>query len=403
MAFFKFKVINKEYEKESGTIEAVSEEQAESLLSSRGYQIISIQKIFSTQVLEKYFVYLFHRVSTKDLVIFFRQFSVLVSSNITLIQSLRILSEQVHNSVLKTVLTEISNDVDSGDRLSDALAKQSRVFSSFHVSVIRSGEKSGKLDESLEYLASEEERIYDITKKVRGALMYPAIVVSAMIIVGVLMMIFVVPKLIDIFAEVGGELPIMTRVLIAVSDFLVGYWWVAVIGILAVVIIAKAYARQPWGKRQLDIIILHLPIIGGIISRMSVIHFTRSMGTLLTGGITVSNSLKVSRGIVNNTVFKDLISRTIVEVEEGKSVSNVFTHSKEMPVMVSRMMAIGEKTGKLDFVLDKVADFYDKELQNILDNLLILLEPIIIILMAVIVGFMAAAIILPMYNLTSQF
>ena len=373
------------------------------MLSSKGYQIISIQKVLSTKVLEKYFSYLFSRVKTKDLVIFFRQFSVLVSSNITLIQSLRILAEQVSNSVLKTVLTEISNDVDSGDRLSDALVKQKRVFSPFHVSVIRSGEKSGKLDESLNYLATEEERIYDIKKKVKGALMYPAIVVSAMIIVGVLMMIFVVPKLISIFEEVGGELPIMTKLLIATSDFLVNYWWIAAAVVFSAVLIARAYAKQPWGKRQLDHIVLKVPIVGKIIRLMSVIYFTRSMGTLLVGGITVSNSLKVSRGIVNNSVYKDLISQTIIEVEEGKSISGVFAHSSEVPVMVSRMMAIGEKTGKLDFVLEKIADFYDKELQNILDNLLILLEPVIIILMAVIVGFMAAAIILPMYNLTSQF
>jgi len=403
MAFFKFKVVNKEYEKETGTIEAVNEDQAEMMLSSKGYQIISIQKVLSTKVLEKYFSYLFSRVKTKDLVIFFRQFSVLVSSNITLIQSLRILAEQVSNSVLKTVLTEISNDVDSGDRLSDALVKQKRVFSPFHVSVIRSGEKSGKLDESLNYLATEEERIYDIKKKVKGALMYPAIVVSAMIIVGVLMMIFVVPKLISIFEEVGGELPIMTKLLIATSDFLVNYWWIAAAVVFSAVLIARAYAKQPWGKRQLDHIVLKVPIVGKIIRLMSVIYFTRSMGTLLVGGITVSNSLKVSRGIVNNSVYKDLISQTIIEVEEGKSISGVFAHSSEVPVMVSRMMAIGEKTGKLDFVLEKIADFYDKELQNILDNLLILLEPVIIILMAVIVGFMAAAIILPMYNLTSQF
>lgn len=403
MAFFKFKVINKEYEKETGTIEAINEDQAESILNSKGYQIISIQKIFSTKVLEKYFSYLFNRVKTKDLVIFFRQFSVLVSSNITLIQSLRILSEQVHGSILKSVLIEISNDVDSGDRLSDAMAKQRRIFSAFHVSVIHSGEKSGKLDEALNYLATEEERIYDIKKKVKGALMYPAIVVCAMIIVGFLMMIFVVPKLIDIFEEVGGELPIMTRALIATSDFLVAYWYVAVISVICVVVLFRAYSKKPWGKRQIDFIMLKLPIIGGIIRRMSVIHFTRSMSTLLMGGITVSNSLKVSRGIVNNSVYKDLISQTIIEVEEGKSISSVFVHSTEVPVMVSRMMTIGEKTGKLDFVLEKIADFYDKELQNILDNLMILLEPVIIIIMAVIVGFMAAAIILPMYNLTSQF
>ena len=403
MAFFKFKVINKEYEKEIGTVEAVNEEQAENILTSRGYQIISITKVFSAKVLNKYFNYLFNTVSTKDLVIFFRQFSVLISSNITLTQSLRILSDQVDNPLLKTVLTEISNNVDSGDQLSDAMLKEKRIFSEFHVNVIRSGEKSGKLDESLNYLATEEERIYGIKKKVKGALMYPAIVVSAIIIVGFLMMIFVVPKLISIFAEVGGELPIMTRVLIATSNFIVSYWYVVILAVVAFIVILRLYGKQPWGKKQLDLLVLKLPIVGGIISRMSIIYFSRSMSTLLMGGITVSNSLKVSKGIIKNSIYKDLITKTIVDVEEGNSISGVFAHSEIIPPMVSQMMVIGEKTGKLDYILEKIADFYDKELQNILDNLLVLLEPIIIIIMAVIVGFMAAAIILPMYTLSSQF
>ena len=402
MPFFKYKVINKDYDKELGVIEAANAKQVENVLLSRGYQIIAINKSWSDQILKYYFNKIFNQVKPKDLVVFFRQFAVLISASITLIQSLRILSEQMDNPSMKSILIEVSNDVDTGERLSEALGKH-KIFSEFHLSVIRSGEKSGKLDESLNYLADEEEKNYDIIKKIKNAMMYPALVISAMIIVGILMMIFVIPKLVDIFDEVGGELPLMTKMLIGTSSFLVHFWWLAIIIVVGIIMAVKFFANKPLGRKQIDYLALHLPVFGDIIRHINIIHFSRSMSTLIAGGVTISNSLKIARGIVTNSVFKEIINRSVIEVEQGNSISSAFLDSKEIPSMVPKMMVVGEKTGKLDFVLERIHAFYSKELNNTLDNLMVLLEPIIMIIMGCAVGLMAAAIIMPMYSLTSQF
>lgn len=402
MSFYKYKVVNKDYEKEAGVMEAATLKQVENVLQGRGYQIVAIRKSWTDEIFRLYFNQLFNRVKPKDLVLFFRQFAVLISASITLIQSLRILSEQTENPLMRSILVEISNDVDTGERLSEALGKH-KAFSEFHISVIQSGEKSGKLDESLNYLADEEEKNYDIVKKLKNAMTYPALVVGSMIVVGILMMIFVIPKLVDIFDEVGGELPLMTKILIGTSDFFVHFWWLFILIVIGLVMSARFFAAKPFGRKQIDYVALHLPVFGNIIRHMNIIHFCRSMSTLIVGGVTITNSLKITRGIVTNAVYKELINRTIIEVEQGNSISTVFLNSKEVPMMVPKMMIVGEKTGKLDFVLERLNAFYAKELENTLDNLMVLLEPIIMIIMGVAVGVMAAAIILPMYSLTSQF
>lgn len=403
MPLFKYKVINRDFDKESGTIEAASDKQVESILSNKGYQIISISQSSSSDGLGSFFRGLVGRVTIKQLVVFMRQFSVLISASVPLSQSLHILSEQVEQPALRAVIMEISNNVDAGERLSEAMSKHRNVFSEFHISVVRSGETSGKLDESLIYLADEEEKNYEMVRKLKGAMTYPVIILITMAGVGVAMMIFVVPKLVTIFNEVGGELPIMTRMLIGISDLVLNYWWALLAALLGLALFIKFLTNKPFGKRYIDLALFRIPIFGNIIKKMAMVRFCRTMSTLLVGGVTISNSLKISKGIVGNSVFQDLVTETIAEVEEGNSVSTAFLRSKEIPVMMPKMMMIGEKTGKLDFVLVKIADFYAKELDAILDNLMVILEPVIMVFMGVAVLFMAMAIIMPMYNLTSQF
>lgn len=403
MPLFKYKVINRDFDKESGTIEAASDKQVESILSNKGYQIISISQSSSGDGLGSFFKGMVGRVTIKQLVVFMRQFSVLISASVPLSQSLHILSEQVEQPALRAVIMEISNNVDAGERLSEAMSKHRNVFSEFHISVVRSGETSGKLDESLIYLADEEEKNYEMVRKLKGAMTYPVIILITMAGVGVAMMIFVVPKLVTIFNEVGGELPIMTRMLIGISDLVLNYWWALLAALLGLVLFIKFLTNKPFGKRYIDLALFRIPIFGNIIKKMAMVRFCRTMSTLLVGGVTISNSLKISKGIVGNSVFQDLVTETIAEVEEGNSVSTAFLRSKEIPVMMPKMMMIGEKTGKLDFVLVKIADFYAKELDAILDNLMVILEPVIMVFMGIAVLFMAMAIIMPMYNLTSQF
>jgi type IV pilus assembly protein PilC len=217
------------------------------------------------------------------------------------------------------------------------------------------------------------------------------------------MMIFVVPKLTGILTESGAELPITTKILIGTSGFMQKFWWVLLLIVVILVVSFRWYIKRPQGKRQIDLIKLKLPIFGHLFQLIYLVRFTRSMSTLIVGGVTIDNSLKVTAEIVGNTIYQELIEETVKEVEDGNSISSVFIKNKNIPKMVSQMLNIGEKTGKMDVILERITNFYGREISNIVANLMTLLEPIIMIVMGIAVGIMVAAVILPMYNLASSF
>jgi len=401
MPIFQYKAIDSEKKIVSGLAEAASEDLVAESLQEKGLSIILLKE--KSKVANFNIDFVFGRVKPKDIVVFSRQFSVMTSANVTVAQALKILVEQTENPKLKTIISEIAYEVDGGSRLSDALAKRPKVFSNFYVSVVRSGETSGRLDEILNYLADEMEKDYDMMSKIKGAMIYPAFVLAGLGGVGTVMMVFVVPKLTDVLAETGGELPVATRILMAVSGFLTHSWWLLLIIIAGAFFAVRFYINTEQGRRMFDFIKLRLPIFGKLFQRIALVRFTRSLNTLIVGGVAITEGLKITAEVVNNEIYKDLILKTVKEVEDGNSISSMFVDSKEVPKMVSQMMSIGEKTGKLDIVLDKVSQFYAREVANIIANLMTLMEPIIMVIMGVAVGIMVAAIILPMYNMASQF
>jgi len=401
MPTFQYKAIDSNKKIVSGLAEAASEDLVAESLQEKGLSIILLKE--KSRMANFNIDFVFSRVRPKDVVIFSRQFSVMTSANVTVAQALKILVEQTENPKLKTIISEIAYEVDGGSRLSDALAKRPKVFSNFYVSVVRSGETSGRLDEILNYLADEMEKDYDMMSKIKGAMIYPAFVLAGLGGVGTVMMVFVVPKLTNILAETGGELPIATRILMAVSGFLIHSWWVLLLVIAGGFFAIRFYISTERGRKVFDFIKLHLPIFGKLFQRIALVRFTRSLNTLIVGGVAITEGLKITAEVVNNEIYKDLILKTVKEVEDGNSISSMFVDSKEIPKMVSQMMSIGEKTGKLDVVLDKVSQFYAREVANIIANLMTLMEPIIMVIMGVAVGIMVAAIILPMYNMASQF
>lgn len=400
MPIFKYKALDKNSTTKDGLVESMSKEFAIETLQENGLQIISINKVSDTHKMGLSF---FDKVKAKDLVIFSRQFAVMISANVAMVQALKIIVEQTENLKLKMIISEIADEVDGGSKLSYALSKRPNVFSNFFVSVIKSGESSGKLDEVLNYLADEMEKDYDITSKVKGAMIYPAFVLSGLIIVGIVMMIFVVPKLTGILTETGAELPMSTKLVIGVSDFLSSFWWVLVLAVIGVIVGYKYYVKTPQGKRNVDFLLLRLPIFGKLFQLIYLVRFARTLNTLIVGGVTILNSLKITSEVVNNRIYQELIDETIKEVEDGNSISTIFVTSSVMPKMVSQMLNIGEKTGKIDVILERITDFYGREINNMVANLMTLMEPIIMVVMGVAVGIMVAAIILPMYNLAGQF
>ncbi len=402
MPYFKYKVLDNESKKiRSGLVEAVSANVAVEVLQEEGFSVISVREKSGFRKLKE--LSILDRIKPRDLVIFFRQFSVMISANVAIAQALKVLADQTDSKRLKMIVSEIADEVDAGAKLSNTLAKRPKIFPNFYISVIRSGETSGKLDEVLEYLADEIEKDYDMMHKIKGAMIYPAFILTGLITVGIIMMIYVVPQLTGILTETGAELPLSTRILIGTSGFLKNYWWIILVILISFIIGTRFYISKPQGRKQFDFLKLHLPIFGKLFRRIYLVRFARSMNTLIIGGVTITSGLKVSANVVGNVIYKDLINQTIKAVEDGSSISSVFITSKVIPKMVSQMLSIGEKTGKLDVILGSLINFYTREIDNTVANLMTLMEPIIMVIMGLAVGVMVAAVILPMYNLAGQF
>lgn len=401
MPTYSYRVTDRNGKLINGTVEAETEAVASDLLRERGYQIKRLEETEGPKGLD-FEITFFQKVTPKDVVIFSRQLSVLVSAAVRLVEALKTVAKQTVNPKLKRVVIDIANEVEGGVRLSDALGKYPKVFGGFYISMVHSGETSGKLEEILLYLADQQEKDYDMRRKVKGAMTYPIFVIATLFIIGAIMMIFVIPKLTGILSESGVPLPMATRILIGISDAFVHYWWLiggAIFGIMSAVKYANG---TPGGKRVLDNIILRLPVFGNMFKQIYVVRTTQSLSTLLQGGVDVVSSLKIVTDVVGNQVFHDILVETVTEVGAGNSINSVWDKHKEFPVMVVQMTAVGEQTGRLQEVLARLADFYGREVDATVSTLSTAIEPLIMIFMGLAVGGMVSAIIMPMYTLAQQ-
>jgi len=402
MALFEYQAKSLEGQTVRGVVEAPTKEVATEILTDRSFTPLYVKERRASR-----FTWLagtrFSRIKSRDIVIFSRQLAVMSSATLPIVTALRILEKQTANPKLKVIASEIGDEVEGGAKLSAALAKYPDVFSSFYINMITSGETSGKVDEVLNYLADEQEKNYDLTSRIKGAMIYPAFILGGLLIVGAVMMIYVVPKLTTILEEAGTELPFSTKLLIAVSNFLANYWWLLLIILVGGFFLFQLYARTPRGKHLWHTIQLKIPIVGTIYRHIYLVRFTRSMYTLVIGGVPLTRSLEIVSGVVGSAVFENLIKRTIREVEDGNSIATIFNQSKEVPAMVSQMMIVGEKTGRLEEIFKRLSDFYTHEVDSLVTNLVTLLEPIIMLVMGVAVGFIVSSILLPMYRLSGSF
>ena len=386
-----------------GKLEAPDQETAADYLSDRGLSVIALEAAMEKFSGGRLLLLFKKRVSKKDLVIFARQMAVMTSANLPVVQSLRIISRQTENPTLKEIVDQISVEVESGVKLSVALSKYPHIFSFFFVSMVKSGETSGKLDEILDYLANQEEEDYDTVSKIKGAMIYPILIISGLILVGAAMMIFVIPQLSGMLTESGAKLPLSTRILVGTSGIFQHFWWLILIVLVSGVSFFRWYVKTLTGKKLWDAFKIRIPIFGKLFQKIYLVRFTHSMSTLIMGGIPLVAALKVASDVVGNESYKVLISLTIKEVEDGNSVGKIFLTSNIVPKMVSHMLAVGEKTGRMDEILKKLSDFYTREVENIIANLSHIIEPLIMILIGIGTGIMVAAIILPMYQLANTF
>lgn len=398
MPKFNYQARTKKGNVQTGTVEAASREAAVATLQGHNLIVIDIESVEAAPVFSRSLKFL-QRVKRKEIVVFSRQLSTLIEAKVPLVQALKTLHRQISNPYFKEIVFEMAADVDGGMSLSQALGKHPKVFSGLYINMVKSGEVSGNLDESLTYIADHLEKEYYLIAKVRGAMMYPAFIITGFILAGFVMMTMVVPQLTSILTETEQELPLATRALIGTSNFLKSFWWLVIIAAIAIIGGIVYFIRTPEGRKFWDRIKLKIPILGGVSRKIYITRFAENLGTLIKGGLPIIRSLKVTGDVVGNTVYKDLISTTAEEVKGGNTIASVFERSLEIPPMVAQMIAIGEKSGRLDSILKNIADSYSKEVDNTVSNLAQLIEPILIIILGLGVGVMVAAILMPIYNI----
>ncbi|MFA5052315.1 MAG: type II secretion system F family protein [Patescibacteria group bacterium] len=399
MADYSYKARGQSGELVSGVVMAPTESIAYGILRDKNLFIVDLKeqkkiKLFSGLSLGS-------PVKPKEVVMFSRQLSVMISSNVPIVRALKVLVKQTENNKFKTIISDVADEVDGGAKLSQSLGRYPKVFSNFFVQMVRSAETTGRLDEILVYLADQSEKDYDMMAKARGAMIYPAFILCALGGVGVMMMVFVLPQITSIFEAGSAELPLPTRMLMGLSGSLTKFWWVLLLAVIGLIVGYRYVSRTAEGRKQIDQLKLRMPILSPIFSRLYIARFARSLSTLLASGVTLTQSLEITSDVVGNTIYHQLIQDTIKRVEAGASITSIFVKSKDVPLMLSQMMSVGEQSGQLDKILSKVADFYTRELENSLANLTTLIEPIIMVIMGVAVGFLVAAIIMPIYNMSN--
>ncbi len=401
MLLFKYRARTREGAMTKGAVEASSSQEAAEILADRDLIVLYLEASKNKST-KRSFNFNIGKVSQKDLVIFSRQLAVMIQATIPIVQALRILAQQTSNPIFLSKVNEMANDVDGGMKLSDALAKHKKIFSNFYVAMIRSGETSGRLEEVLEYLADQMEKDYDLTSRIKGAMIYPVLILFGMVGVGTYVVVAILPKMTAILKETSTQLPLVTRVLIGISDFMVAAWIWILLFLLALGALFYWWKNSRLGKVIWDSIKIKMPIFGALYKKIYLVRFTRSLSTLIHGGVPISLALRIVAEVVDNQAYQKLILDTVAEVEGGNSISTLFARSPLMPKMLSQMMVIGERTGKIDTILDRLSDFYSREINLMVSNLTTLIEPLILIIMGVGVGGMVAAVMLPMYQVAQS-
>jgi len=338
-------------------------------------------------------------IKMRDIVIFTRQFSTMINAGLPLVQALDILAKQTENKVLSSVTRDIVFDVESGHTVADALGKHPKAFSDLYVNMVAAGEAGGILDTILMRLATFMEKNDALVRKVKGAMIYPGVIMSVAVIAISVLLIFVIPVFESMFAGVGLALPLPTRIVIGASGFLRGFWWAVGAGAFGATMLFRRYYATSGGKLTIDRLMLKMPVLGDVLRKSAVSRFTRTLGTLISSGVSILDGLEITAKTAGNRVIQDAIMQSRASIAGGDTIAAPLQKSAVFPPMVISMIAVGEQTGGLDEMLSKIADFYDEEVDAAVSGLLSLLEPLMIVFLGVVVGGMVVAMYLPIFDM----
>jgi type IV pilus assembly protein PilC len=381
---------------QSGLISSPTKEEAIKMLKQRRIVVTELkekkQKQSSLLNFRKGF-------STRDLAVYTRQFATMVNAGLPLLQSLEILSKQSSKEKLKTVSADVTHDVESGCALADALRAHPEVFDDLYVNMVEAGEAAGALDEILLRISSYVEKADALKRKVKGALTYPVIIMIVAVIVTIFMLVFIIPTFAKMFTGMGGELPLPTKVVMMMSSLLKNYWWAALVAGFGSFVGVKKYYATRKGRLVIDRLLLRTPILGDLLRKTAVARFSRTLGTLVSSGVPLLSALEITARTAGNVVITNAVLGARRSIREGETVAQPLKMSGVFPPMVTQMVSVGEETGSLDSMLNKVADFYDSEVDTSVDALTSIIEPLMIVGMGLLVGGMVVAMYLPMFKM----
>ena len=398
---FKYKAIDEQGINKEGEIDAPSRDVAISGLQRRGLVVVSIKNEEETKsILELSF---FDKVSNKDVVILSRQIATLFEAQVSALKAFTMLAANTENKLLGRKLTQIGDDLQSGVSISGALAKHPEVFSDFYVNMVKVGEETGKLNQTFLHMAEYLDRQYALTSKTRNALIYPAFVIVTFFVVMTLMFVIVIPKLSAIILDSGQEVPIYTKIVIAISNLFVNYGFIVLIFLLLLGIWIWRMALTDKGKKYLDSIKLSIPAVGNLYKKLYLSRITDNLNTMLSSSVPIVRSIDITAQVVGSVVYKNLLNEVADGVKSGLSLSASFQkHPQQIPGILVQMVQVGEETGSLGTILKTLSDFYKREVDEAIDTLVGLIEPVMIVVLGLGVGILLVSVLMPIYNLAGS-
>lgn len=399
---FSYKAIDKGGVTRDGTVDAINVESAIETVEARGYKVVTVDPLTNKSSLFDIEITWFQRVSNKEVVILSRQIATLFDAQVSALRIFRLLGSETENPKLQGILNEISTDLQGGSSISRALSQHPDVFTPFYISMVKSGEESGTLEQTFMYLADYLDRMYEVVSKARNALIYPAFVISIFFIVMGLMLTMVIPKISEIIINSGQEIPIYTKIVMGLSNAFTNH-----IGIIAVVlalfgVVFWQFQKTEAGRRTIDEFKLSIPVLGNLYEKLFLTRICDNLSTMLNSGISMVQALEVTSEVVDNRVYKEIIEDTLVSIKGGRSFADALAEYPEIPSILAQMSKVGEETGKLGEILNTLSTFYRREVNNAVDSLIGLIEPIMIVMLGLGVGILLASVLVPIYNITGN-
>ena len=399
---FSYKARTKEGELQVGNIEAATRESALSILLGHELFVLSVEPvtegIWYGRILD-----FFKKVKINDLMIFTRQFATLLASQVPLSDSLANLYRQVSNPILKEAVAEISNDIDAGFALSQALERHKSIFSEFYTNMVKAAEATGRLSEVLDFLADYIEKQAVLISKVKNALIYPIIVIVLFFVVVFIMVSVVLPQMSTIFEEAQIQLPFFTKVLLGFGVFVSQWGWILAVLVFVLFLMGVNYFQTREGKMVFDELSLRLPIVGPLFRKLYIARFAESSRVLIKGGLTIPQAIEISAHTIGNFVFQDLLHDAAEQIRKGKLLSQALAGMHQFPPLVAQLVSVGETTGRLEQLLGKVSDFYSREVEDVVNNLVTLIQPALMLFIGGLVALLFISILSPLYSLSRAF